>query len=143
MNRVLAVDPGEKRIGLAVSDAGGAIALPLETVSAGSDAAEVILLRARENGAGTVVVGLPRNMDGSEGPAAERARLLGDQLQQRGLTIDYWDERLSSRAAERHLSSTGTPARRQRGRVDAVAATLILQGYLDRRRIAAEHGRKC
>jgi len=83
-------------------------------------------------------VGLPRNMDGSDGPSAEAARAFARALEDRSrLPVHLWDERLTTMAAERMLVGAGVRRRARRGLVDQVAATLILQGFLDRQRAAA------
>lgn len=134
--RVLAVDPGTRRVGLALSDESATIASPLRTLAAepaGTLAARLAVIIS-EVGAVEVVVGLPVNMDGSSGEAARSARSLAGEL--RGLTslkVALYDERLSSAAAERHLVATGMRRQRRRQVVDQVAATLILRSYLERR----------
>jgi putative Holliday junction resolvase len=137
--RVLGIDPGARRIGLALSDPEGRFALPLEAVQArGVEqtvqrlAAEAIRLSAER-----LVVGLPLRMDGSEGESARLARKLGERLHAAtGLPVVLWDERLTTRAAERALAEAGTRGARRKQAVDSVAAALLLQSYLD-----AEHER--
>ncbi|GAC1654079.1 MAG: Holliday junction resolvase RuvX [Candidatus Dormibacteraceae bacterium] len=134
--RVLAVDPGTRRVGLALSDESATIASPLRTLAAepaGTLAARLAVIIS-EVGAVEVVVGLPVNMDGSAGEAARSARALAGEL--RGLTrlkVALYDERLSSAAADRHLVASGMRRQRRRQVVDQVAATLILRSYLERR----------
>lgn len=133
--RILGVDPGEVRLGLAVSDELGLTAQGLPTWVSRGRSADLAHLRAlvEEWGIGEVVVGLPRNMDGTVGPQAEAARELARELGEAlGLPVALWDERLTTQAATRFLMEAGLSRRRRRGRVDAVAAALILQGYLDR-----------
>ncbi len=133
--RILGVDFGEKRIGLALSDPMGNFAQPLEAVVVEGDlaeAAEKIGALAREYEAGEIVLGLPRNMDDTLGKKAEQALAFRDVLVEKtGLPVITWDERLSTRQAERHLRETGWSRRRRMKRVDMVAAQIILQGYLD------------
>jgi putative Holliday junction resolvase len=134
--RVLAIDPGSKRIGLAVSDPLGKIAQPLTQIPA--EPAETLPGRlvelARELEAESVVVGLPRRMDGSSGPEARAARELAARLRQdTGLPVTLVDERLTSVAAERALLAAGHRRRRRRELTDAVAAALILQTFLESR----------
>lgn len=138
--RVLGVDPGRVRIGLALSDeAGGRMALPFATVArGGSDAAGVeAVVRALEPIEGEVralVVGLPLRLDGSEGEAARRARRFGDALGARmEIPPVYWDERLTSAAAERDLQAFGLDGRARRKVVDQAAAAILLQSFLDAR----------
>jgi putative holliday junction resolvase len=137
--RVLGIDPGARRIGLALSDPEGRFALPLEAVQVrGVEqtvqrlAAEAVRLSAER-----LVVGLPLRMDGSEGESARLARKLGERLHAAtGLPVVLWDERLTTRAAERALAEAGTRGARRKQAVDSVAAALLLQSYLD-----AEHER--
>ena len=134
MGRVLAFDPGERRVGVAVSDPSGTVAQPLRFVPAepASNLAERLALLAREHGAEALVVGLPRRMDGSEGPEARAARSLARQLRQlSGMPVTLVDERLSSVAAERALVAVGEKRARRRRLSDQVAAALILQQHLD------------
>jgi putative Holliday junction resolvase len=133
--RVLAVDPGSKRVGLAVSDPSGAIAQPLGTLDAAPAATlaaritEVALTQQAER----LVVGLPVRLDGSQGPQAAAARALADKLRATaGLPVELIDERLSTAQAERELISGGASRARRRQVRDRVAATLILQAYLAR-----------
>lgn len=135
--RILAVDPGSKRVGLALSDPSGTIALPLTTVDA--EPAETLATRlteiAGQNDAKRIVVGLPRRLDGSYGPEAKAARQLGDALRRAsGLPVEMVDERLTTVAAERSLLETGARRAKRRATVDRVAAALLLQSHLDRKR---------
>ncbi len=132
--RILAVDLGDRRTGLAISDALGVTAQPVETIR--EPDAELLLARIREiaaeREAGRIVVGLPLNMDGSEGPRAKRTRAFGEKLAAAtDLPVEYIDERLTSVQAERALA--GQPVRRKRERIDVVAAQILLQTFLDRR----------
>jgi putative holliday junction resolvase len=149
MGRVLAVDPGTQRVGLALSDAGATIAQPLTTIPAEPLASlpERLAEQAARHEATELVVGLPRRMDGGLGPEAVEARALAGRLRRlTGLPVTLVDERLTSVAAERALLAMGTRRSRRRELSDRVAAALILQTYLDsaaRRasRRAAETGR--
>jgi putative Holliday junction resolvase len=131
------LDLGTRTIGVAVSDTDRHIASPLETIRRsrfGIDAARLLALLDARN-IGGVVLGLPRNMDGSEGPRAQATRAFARNLS--GLTelpITFWDERLSSVAAERALLEADTSRRRRAEVIDQVAAGYILQGFLDRLR---------
>ncbi|RPI10514.1 MAG: Holliday junction resolvase RuvX [Zetaproteobacteria bacterium] len=139
--KILAVDWGWVRIGLAVSDDLGLTAQGLGTFPRVSEAQvlDVIATRVHALGVEVIVVGLPRNMDGTDGPSADAARAFAQALRDRfGLPVHLWDERLTTRAAERMLVDAGVRRRARRDRVDQVAATLILQGFLDRQRAAAE-----
>ncbi|MBI2756596.1 MAG: Holliday junction resolvase RuvX [Chloroflexi bacterium] len=140
--RVLGIDPGERRVGLAVSDALRLIASPLQVLPRGRDLGptlEAIARIAREERAVQIVVGYPINADGSIGPQARRseefARRLGAVL---ALPMQLWDERLSSAGAEEALRANGRDLRRarQRGELDAYAAAVMLQDYLDAARLA-------
>ena len=141
--RILGVDPGKVRLGLAVSDELGLTAQGLPTWTSRGRPADLAHFRSlvEEWGVGEVVVGLPRNMDGTMGPQAEAARELARDLREAlGLPVTLWDERLTTRAATRVLIEVGLSRRRRRDRVDAVAAALILQGYLDRARASRQDG---
>jgi putative Holliday junction resolvase len=136
--RILGVDPGSRRIGLALSDEGGTLASPLATVErAGFEAAVAAVARiAQENEVRTIVIGLPLRLDGREGPEAQRARVFGEALRAAagdGVDICYLDERFTTAQAERALRAAGRRGRKQRAVVDQVAATVLLQGYLDAR----------
>jgi putative Holliday junction resolvase len=138
--KVLAVDWGWARFGLAASDDLGLTAQGLGTFPRVSEAQmlDAIAEHARALGVEAFVVGLPRNMDGSDGPSAEAARAFARALEDRfQLPVHLWDERLTTLAAERTLVGAGVRRRARRGLVDQVAATLILQGFLDRQHAAA------
>ena len=138
MTPVLGIDFGRSRIGVAISDELRLLAHPLETISAGTNAAKRIAEIVRERKIDHVVVGLPRNMDGTFGAAASEAQKFVQEL--RALIpreITTWDERLTTVAAHRALREAGKKTRATRGYVDQVAAQMILQGYLDRQHEAA------
>ena len=135
--RILAVDPGSKRVGLALSDPSETIAQPLATVAAepeetlASRLAEV----ARANEATRIIVGLPLRLDGTHGPEASAARRLAAAIRQAsGLPVELVDERLTTAAADRALIEGGMKRRQRREGIDRVAATMLLQGHLDHRR---------
>ncbi|MEW6568931.1 MAG: Holliday junction resolvase RuvX [Chloroflexota bacterium] len=131
MGRVLAVDPGEARIGLAISDESGTIARPLAVLrhSSRDKDAEGIAQRARLEGAERIVVGIALDADGSIGPQARRAQRLIEALRAHTqLPIETWDESGSTQAAARGW--------RRDALLDARAAAVILQEYLDARRTA-------
>ncbi|HLZ71277.1 MAG TPA: Holliday junction resolvase RuvX [Dehalococcoidia bacterium] len=140
MPRLLGVDAGEERIGLAVGDEGGLIAVPLAIIERRGRAldrvAEEIAARAHAEAAETIIVGLPLNIDGTEGRQAKRARGLGRRIAAAsGLPLAYWDERMSSFIAESRLAEArAASVRRGRRHVDDLAAAVILQSYLDARR---------
>ena len=135
--RILAVDPGSKRVGLAVSDPTGTIAQALSTVSA--EPRETLATRlaelARAHEARRIVVGLPLRLDGTRGPEAAAAKLLADEVRHASaLPVELVDERMTTAAAERSLIAGGVKRDKRRLVVDGVAATLLLQGHLDRKR---------
>ena len=138
MTPVLGIDFGRSRIGVAISDELRLLAHPLETIPAGKNATRRIAEIVRERKIDHVVVGLPRNMDGTFGAAASEAQKFVEEL--RALIpseITTWDERLTTVAAHRALREAGKKTRATRGYVDQVAAQMILQGYLDRQQEAA------
>ncbi len=139
--RHLALDLGEKRIGLALSDTAARIAFPIGALERRGRKRDLATLRQLidEEGVERVVVGLPLHMDGRAGPeahAAERfARSLSDAT---GLEVDTQDERLTSVEAERSLREMGRRNRGKRGEIDAIAATILLRTYLARQQPEAE-----
>lgn len=128
---MLGVDAGEVRVGLALSDAGGIVASPLDTVPAGEDLPDRLAALAREHGVALVVVGLPKALSGRDTASTRMARSLADALRERGLDVALWDERLSSAEAERMLIGAGRRREERREERDRVAAAIILQGWLD------------
>lgn len=132
--RILAVDYGEKRIGLALSDAMGWTAQPLEVVLRKGDGKSIehIAQVATSRDVETILIGLPINMDASLSPMAMAAREFGIKLGDKtNIEIVEWDERLSSKSAERSLIEGGVRRKKRKGLVDKVAAAIILQSYLD------------
>ena len=136
--RIMGIDYGDARTGVAVSDllcsiVGTTCVVP----SRNRDKAIGDIARlAKENDVGQIVVGLPRNMDGSEGPRAEKCRQFKALLEETcGLPVVLWDERRSSIEAHAILHAAGKKEKKHRKTVDAVAASLILEGYLDFKRI--------
>ncbi|MFM8657766.1 MAG: Holliday junction resolvase RuvX [Chthoniobacterales bacterium] len=133
MSRIMAVDLGSVRTGVAVSDELGMLAQPWKTLPGGDKALDAVVSAVGELKPSRVLVGLPRNMDGTYGPAAEHSRAFADQLRARiECAVDLWDERLTTVAAQRALQESGRKARDQRGVVDQVAAQILLQSWLDR-----------
>lgn len=137
MSRVLAVDPGSKRVGLAVSDPTGTIAQALSTVPA--EPVESLAVRlaeiAKAQDARRIIVGLPLRMNGRHGPEAAAAQELADALRKAsGLPIELVDERLTTAEAERSLIAGGVRREKRKLSIDKVAATLLLQAHLDRKR---------
>lgn len=138
--RILAIDPGSKRVGVAVSDPTATIAQALTTIPAepASTLASRLGELARTHEVQRIVVGLPRRLDGTRGPEAVAAERLADSVRRAtGLPVELVDERLSSVAAERSLIEGGVRREKRRITVDRVAAALMLQAHLDRRRMSA------
>ncbi|MGA7097427.1 MAG: Holliday junction resolvase RuvX [Acidimicrobiia bacterium] len=134
MIRHLGVDYGSRRVGLALSDGLGLIAHPLAVVDA-ADAVDEIARLVVEEDVGTIVVGLPTGLGGTEGPSAEGARALAEQLGTLdGVDVVLFDERFTSRIAEQTLLDQGVKRRERRAIVDKVAASILLQEYLDNHR---------
>ena len=140
--RIMGLDLGDKKIGVAVSDPLGITALGLEPfLSRGlaSRDAEALSEMARKYGVNLIVVGLPRNMDGSYGPRAQKTREFAELLKKvSGLEVVLWDERLTTVTAEKLLISAGTSRAKRKKINDKLAAVLILQSYLS----ALENKRK-
>jgi putative Holliday junction resolvase len=135
---IIGLDLGTVTIGLAVSDTFLGVASPLETIKRkkfGIDAARLLDVMQKRN-IGGLVLGLPRNMDGSEGPRCQSTRAFARNLEKLyDGPITYWDERLSTVAAERALLEADTSRKRRAEVIDHVAAGFILQGLLDRLRV--------
>ena len=131
--RVMAVDYGDTRTGLAVSDASGTLVGEAWVVTEKSQkaAAQKITAEARARGVNTIVVGYPKNMDGSAGFRAEKSERLATFLRAEcDIEIVLWDERMTTVSAHRILSETGRYGKKRKKTVDAVAAALILENYL-------------
>ena len=131
--RVMAIDYGDARIGLAVSDLTGLICGEAWTMQEWNmeRASARITEEAKQRDVGTLVLGLPKNMDGTEGPRAEKSRAFKELLEKdSGLPVVLWDERRSSVEAHAILHANGKKEKKHRQTVDAVAASLILEGYL-------------
>ena len=135
--RIMGLDIGERRIGVALSDSLRIIAGALTVVERVTDDAALkqIIDLARENEAERIVVGMPRSMDGSLGKQAQAVQSFVDLLKERtDIPVVTWDERLSTVAAERTLLETGMKREKRKKHRDSLAAAIILQGYLDRER---------
>jgi len=136
--RILALDHGERRIGVAISDPTGTFAQPLETLSTPNGDAAALeriaeIVKTRE--VGQIVIGLPLHMSGRAGPEVDRVRAFGARVHARtGVNVEYLDERWTSLEAERALDAAGVSRKKQRGRVDPIAASLLLRTWLERRR---------
>ncbi len=135
MGRILAIDWGKKRIGLALSDLSHTLASPYRTLDASpreqllKHIGEIISEEEIEQ----IVIGLPLNMNGSESKSSESARILSEQLKEFEVPVEEYDERLSSFEATRILQQNKRKPSRNKGLVDRAAATIILQNYLDER----------
>ena len=134
MKRIMGIDYGDARTGIAISDllcsiVGATCVIP----SRNTDKAVADIVRlCKEQEVGTIVLGLPRNMDGSEGPRAELCRSFGQRLEaETGLTVVMWDERRTTVEAHNILSEHNYHGKKRKNTVDAVAASLILEGYLN------------
>lgn len=132
--RILALDHGSKRIGVALSDELGMIAQPLEYIPA--EPLEEFFIRLdqliQEKAIGEIIVGMPRNMNGTYGPAAEKAtEFMGQLKEKHALPIRAWDERLTTAQAQRVLLDAGTRRSQRKEKVDKMAAAILLQSYLD------------
>jgi putative Holliday junction resolvase len=133
MGRIMALDLGAVRTGVAVSDELGMLAQPWQTLPGGAAALDAVVSAVGEVKPLRVLVGLPRNMDGTDGPAAIAARQFAVDLRARvTCPVELWDERLTTVAAQKALRASGRKARDQRGVVDQVAAQILLQSWLDR-----------
>jgi len=135
--RALGIDFGEKRIGVALSDPARLLAFPHDTIEYNGKtrtAVRMVAHAVRKSEATLVVVGLPLNMDGTRGKQADRVSTFVGELRLEvgeAISVEMWDERLSSVQAGRVLEEAGLDARQRRGKVDRIAAALILQAYLD------------
>lgn len=135
--RILGLDFGSKTVGVAVSDPLGITAQPVEIVRRKSESKlRQTLARieelAKEYRAESFVLGLPKNMNNTEGERVEKTKAFGEMLERRtGLPVHYWDERLTTVAAEQILMESGVRRENRKAVIDKVAAGLILQGYLD------------
>lgn len=130
--RYLAIDHGQKRMGLALCDAGETVVSPLRVLEGGTDVIEQIQKAAAEYQAEALVVGLPYNMDGTEGPRAAEVRRFVEALKTAtGLPVEFFDERLSSFEARGKLAGRDLTRKGKKKRIDAIAAADILQGFLE------------
>jgi putative Holliday junction resolvase len=136
--RVLGIDVGSVRIGLAVSDETRTVATPVATVPNDPRTLWTRLEREMEDRqVDRVVIGLPRKLDGTEGDAAASARQFASELQRRTeVAVELWDERFTTTIAERSLIESGVRRKRRREVIDSVAAAVLLQSWLDARRLA-------
>jgi putative Holliday junction resolvase len=134
-SRLLGLDVGDKTVGLALSDSALTLASPIGTIrrKGFTDAADQLFAVVTERGVGGLVVGLPRNMDGSVGPRAQATKQFAYNLiKRRDMPLAFWDERLSTQAVERAMVREADLSRAKRAqRIDTAAAAYILQGALD------------
>ena len=136
--KIIGIDYGDTRTGLAISDSEERMAFSIGAVTAKTIDSAVLQVaeKIKENGAQKAVLGLPKNMDGSEGFRAEKTRKFAAALaiQFPQMPIEFLDERLTTRAAQFYLNETNTRGKKRKNTVDTVAAQIILQDYLDRNR---------
>lgn len=133
--RVLGLDYGERRIGVAVSDGIGLTAQPIAVIEAGAGFADALGRLVQEYEPEAIVVGLPTSLDGTEGPLAEAARAFGaDVADITGVAVEFYDERFTSAVAEQALLEANVRRGKRRAVRDKVAAAVMLQGYLEERR---------
>lgn len=135
MTRILGLDPGERRVGVALSDPTGTIASPHSVIDRRSvKLADAVRALCEEHGVERIVVGLPTGLSGVEGPSAKAARTVGTAVAEAtGLPVEYQDERFSTVTAEAALLEGGVRRAKRRDVRDKVAAAVILQSYLDRK----------
>lgn len=141
MGRLLALDIGERRIGVAVSDPTGTLARPLTAITRASRLAdfEAVERLIEEYAIEQVIVGMPLSLNGTEGPQARQTRRYSDKMAQAiSAPVQFWDERYSSKAASEILRKRGKRQNRARGTLDAAAAAVVLQSYLDARAAAGK-----
>ena len=134
--RIMAIDYGDARTGIAVSDTSMTLAGEVWVIKCTSmrEAAQRIVEEASKRGVSGFVVGYPRNMDGSAGPRAEKSEQLAALLRSLcDIEVELWDERLTTAGARRILDETGKYGKKRKNTIDAVAASLILENYLGRR----------
>lgn len=134
---ILSVDYGDKRTGIAVCDKNEILASPVGVITEWNKEAlaEKIIALAVEKKAEEIVIGLPKNMDGSEGFRADACKELGDILKcNANIPVSFWDERLTTVSAHRFLSDNNVRGKKRKSVVDAVSADIILQDYIDNRR---------
>ena len=139
--KYLAVDYGDRRTGLADCDPTGLVATGIGTVSPGGmrSTAEVVAEEAKRRLCKRIIVGLPKNMDGSEGPRADVIKAFIEILREyTDIEIDTYDERMTTMEAYRFLGETGTFGKKRKNAVDTLSAQIILQNYLDRERNSAK-----
>jgi putative Holliday junction resolvase len=140
VRRAMGLDVGDRRIGIAIADELGTIASPLATVARGKGDLAQIRGLAQDRGVSHLIVGLPTGLSGREGPQAAAVRAFAEILRSAvapEMHVEFWDERLTTTVAERTLRESGRRRKQRKEQIDAVAAAVILQGYLDARRARA------
>ena len=142
MARTLGLDVGTRTIGVAVADEGGTVAFPVTTVRRVGLRRDLAALMeiAEDRGSDEVVVGLPLNLDGTPGEMAAEAQVIAERLEAEGLRVHLWDERMTTVSAERALLEGDVSRKKRKTVIDKVAATLILQGWLDARLLRKSRG---
>ncbi len=138
--KIMAVDYGDARTGLAICDRTEFLASPLGVISEKNlkKTVEKVVCAAREQGAAMVVVGLPKNMDGSEGERAQKCRKVAQMLAEAlpDIAVELWDERNTTKEAAQYMNATDTRGKKRKNTIDAAAASIILEGFLSRRKNA-------
>ena len=137
--KYLAVDYGDKRTGLADCDPSGLIASGIGTISEGgmTKTAERVVREANARGVKKIIIGLPKNMDGTEGEKAASIRIFADMVRSMcDIPVEMYDERMTTMVAHRFLTESGTFGKKRKGVVDTLSAEIILQNYLDRERLS-------
>ena len=135
--KYLAVDYGDKRTGLAECDISGMLASGIGTISEGGmrKTAERVAKEAESRSCKKIIIGLPKNMDGSEGQRTDVIRAFADLVREyTNIEIDFYDERMTTMIAYRYMSEVGTFGKKRKNNVDTLSAEIILQSYLDRER---------
>ncbi len=135
--KYLGVDYGDKRTGIAECDISGLLASAITTLSEGGmrNTAVRVAREARERGCVKIIIGMPRNMDGTFGPRTEVVKTFSELLREEtDIPIDFCDERMTTMAAYRFLDESGTFGKRRKDAIDALSAELILQNYIDKER---------
>ena len=131
--RIMAVDNGDVRTGVAVSDASGTLTGEAWVITEVSEKAKVkrIITEAEERGVSAIVIGYPKNMNGTAGPRAEKSEKLAESIRNEcDIEVVLWDERMTTMSANRILTDSGKRGKKRKKTIDAVAASLILEGYL-------------
>lgn len=134
---IMSVDLGKARTGIAVSDSGESFAFPKKVITEYNEEKLInkICETAKELGAEMLVVGVPKNMDGSSGWRADECSAIGDKIKEKsGIEVNMWDERCTTVSAHTYLNMTDTRGKKRKEVVDAVAATIILEDYLNYRK---------